>query len=211
MASSLAVSRDDNAVFVVNPVDNTTYFYAEGMNAPMSGYPNRGQVARAAMVIDRSLREIEPGLYSARIKLPAAGRFDVAFLLNQPNIIHCFSAVVEANDKLAPVAGVPKVEFMLDKTTAALGSPYVVRFRIVQGKQKVQRSGVKDVQVRYFLAPSSRPQHVAALDVGNGVYEAPVTLDQKGAWYLHVRAASLGANFDDQTFASVRVTPGVAH
>ena len=91
LASSLAVSRDDNAVFVVNPVDNTTYFYAEGMNAPMSGYPNRGQVARAAMVIDRSLREVEPGLYSARIKLPAAGRFDVAFLLNQPNIIHCFT------------------------------------------------------------------------------------------------------------------------
>ncbi|MNI64801.1 hypothetical protein D3C73_1202660 [compost metagenome] len=119
--------------------------------------------------------------------------------------------MVETNSSLEPGAGVPKVEFLLDKSTAALGSPYVVRFRIVQGKQKVQRSGVKDVQVRYFLAPSSRPQHVAARDVGNGIYEAPVTLDQKGAWYLHVRAASLGANFDDQTFASVRVTPGIAH
>ncbi|WP_419709757.1 YncE family protein [Pseudomonas sp. NFX224] len=211
LASSLAVSRDDNAVFVVNPTDNTTYFYAEGMNAPMSGYPNRGQVARAALVIDRSLREVEPGLYSARIKLPMAGRFDVAFLLNQPNIIHCFSTVVEANPNVAQVVGTPKVEFMLDKTTAALGSPYVVRFRIVQGKQKIERSGVKDVQVRYFLAPSSRPQAVAALDVGNGVYEAPVTLDQKGAWYLHVRAASLGADFGDQTFASVRVLPGDTH
>jgi YVTN family beta-propeller protein len=211
LASSLAVSRDDNAVFVVNPVDNTTYFYAEGMNAPMSGYPNRGQVARAAMVIDRSLREVEPGLYSARIKLPSAGRFDVAFLLNQPNIIHCFTALVEPDKQLAQHAGVPKVEFMLDKTTTAIGSPYVVRFRIVEGKQKVQRSGVKDVQVRYFLAPTSRVQEVAALDVGNGIYEAPVTLDQNGAWYLHVRAASLGANFDDKTFASVRVLPGVTN
>jgi YVTN family beta-propeller protein len=211
LASSLAVSRDDNAVFVVNPVDNTTYFYAEGMNAPMSGYPNRGQVARAALVIDRSLRELEPGLYSARIKLPPAGKFDVAFLLNQPNIVHCFSTVVQPNDSLVQHAGVPKVEFMLDKSTAALGSPYTVRFRIVQGKQKVQRSGVKDVQVRYFLAPSSRPQRVAAREVGNGIYEAPVTLDQQGAWYLHVRAASLGANFDDQTFASVRVLPGQIH
>ncbi|MHC8339946.1 YncE family protein [Pseudomonas sp. HLT2-19-2] len=211
LASSLAVSRDDNAVFVVNPVDNTTYFYAEGMNAPMSGYPNRGQVARAAMVIDRSLREVEPGLYSARIKLPAAGRFDVAFLLNQPNIIHCFTALVEPDKNLNPHAGVPKVEFMLDKSTAALGSPYVVRFRIVQGKQKVQRSGVKDVQVRYFRAPTSRAQEVAAQEVGDGVYEAPVTLDQNGAWYLHVRAASLGASFDDKTFASVRVLPGDAH
>ncbi|WP_131108335.1 cytochrome D1 domain-containing protein [Pseudomonas sp. Sample_10] len=211
LAASLAVSRDDNAVFVVNPTDNTTYFYAEGMNAPMSGYPNRGQVARAAMVIDRSLREVEPGLYSARIQLPAAGRFDVAFLLNQPNIIHCFNTVVQANPALTQSMGAAKVEFLLDKTTAALGSPYVVRFRIVEGKQKALRSGVKDVQVRYFLAPSSRPETVAALDVGNGVYEAPVTLDHNGAWYLHVRAASLGANFGDQTFASVRVIPGEAH
>ncbi|WP_415769866.1 YncE family protein [Pseudomonas sp. LB3P38] len=211
LASSLAVSRDDNAVFVVNPVDNTTYFYAEGMNAPMSGYPNRGQVARAAMVIDRSLREVEPGLYSARIKLPAAGRFDVAFLLNQPNIIHCFTALVEPDKTLTRHPDVPKVEFMLDTSTAALGSPYVVRFRIVQGKQKAQRSGVKDVQVRYFRAPTSRVQQVAALEVGDGVYEAPVTLDQNGAWYLHVRAASLGASFDDKTFASVRVLPGDAH
>ncbi|MDN3224844.1 YncE family protein [Pseudomonas nunensis] len=207
LASSLAVSRDDNAVFVVNPVDNTTYFYAEGMNAPMSGYPNRGQVARAAMVIDRSLREVEPGLYSARIKLPPAGRFDVAFLLNQPNIIHCFSALVEPDSNLAQRPGVPKVEFMLDKSTADLGDPYVVRFRIVEGQHKTRRSGVKDVQVRYFRAPTSRAQEVAALDLGNGVYEAPVTLDQSGAWYLHVRAASLGANFDDKTFASVRVLP----
>lgn len=208
LASSLAVSRDDNAVFVVNPVDNTTYFYAEGMNAPMSGYPNRGQVARAAMVIDRSLREVEPGLYSARIKLPAAGRFDVAFLLNQPNIVHCFTALIEPDNNLAQHPGVPKVEFLLDRSTATLGSPYVVRFRIVQGNRPVQR---KDVQVRYFLAPTSRTREVAALDIGNGVYEAPVTLDQSGAWYLHVRAASLGASFDDKTFASVRVLPGDAH
>ncbi|MHC8367457.1 YncE family protein [Pseudomonas sp. ZT5P21] len=211
LASSLAVSRDDNAVFVVNPVDNTTYFYAEGMNAPMSGYPNRGQVARAAMVIDRSLREVEPGVYSARIKLPSAGRFDVAFLLNQPNIIHCFTARVEPDRSLAHPPGVATVEFMLDKSIAALGSPYTVRFRIVQGQHKTLRSGVKDVQVRYFRAPTSRAREVAAREVGNGVYEAPVTLDQNGAWYLHVRAASLGASFDDKTFASVRVLPGDAH
>jgi YVTN family beta-propeller protein len=207
LAASLAVSRDDNAVFVVNPVDNTTYFYAEGMNAPMSGYPNRGQIARAALVIDRSLREVAPGLYSARVKLPAAGRFDVAFLLNQPNIIHCFSAQIES-DGLPKKHGQPQVEFLLDKTAVALNDPYVVRFRIVEGKQKIQRSGVKDVQLRYFLAPTSRPREVAALEVADGVYEAPVTLDHSGAWYLHVRAASLGAGFDDKTFASVRVAPG---
>lgn len=65
-------------MFVVNPVDNTTYFYAEGMNAPMSGYNNRGHQARAAIVVDRSLREVAPGVYGSTVKLPAAGKFDVA-------------------------------------------------------------------------------------------------------------------------------------
>ncbi|MNE99867.1 hypothetical protein D3C80_1986040 [compost metagenome] len=75
----------------------------------------------------------------------------------------------------------------------------------------MQRSGVKDVQVRYFLAPTSHPRAVAAVEVADGIYEAPVNLDQNGAWYLHVRAASLGRRFDDQSFASVRVKPGDAH
>jgi hypothetical protein len=53
-------------------------------------------------------------------------------------------------------------------------------------------------------------QVVAAKEVSDGVYEAPLTLDKSGAWYVHVRAASLGANFDTKSFASVRVVPGAA-
>lgn len=211
LASSLAISRDDNSVFVVNPVDNTTYFYAEGMNSPMSGYPNRGQVARAALVIDRSLREVEPGVYSSRVKLPAAGAFDVAFLLNQPNIVHCFSAQVQVDPQQSGHHGAPKVAFQAQPRTVTQGQPYVLRFRIVEGRQQQVRSGVDDVQVRYFLAPSSQVHTVAAREVGQGLYEAPLSLDQSGAWYLHVRAASLGATFDDQTYASVRVLPAALH
>src|SRR5690606_15615831 len=60
LADSLSQARDEGAVFVVNPVDNTTYFYMEGMNAPMTGYLNRGHTSRAARVVDRSMREVEP-------------------------------------------------------------------------------------------------------------------------------------------------------
>ena len=210
LASGLAISRDENSVFVVNPADNTTYFYAEGMNAPMSGYANRGQVARAAMVIDRSLREVEPGVYSARIKLPPAGTFDVAFLLNQPSIVHCFSVLVQPDSQVARQSSPPSVDFLLDPAAVQLGSPYVARFRIAQDAGRQPRSGLTDVQVRYFLAPSSRVQVAAAREVGDGLYEAPLSLDKSGAWYVHVRAASLGANFDDKSFASVRVLPVTA-
>lgn len=46
----------------------------KNMNAPMSGYPNRGQVARAAMVIDRSLREVEPGAVQPADQTAECGR-----------------------------------------------------------------------------------------------------------------------------------------
>src|SRR5690606_7758609 len=48
LADSVAPAREDAAVFVVNPVDNSAYFYMEGMNAPSSNYLNRGHASRAA-------------------------------------------------------------------------------------------------------------------------------------------------------------------
>ncbi|MCU1725239.1 YncE family protein [Pseudomonas sp. 5P_5.1_Bac1] len=208
LAQGLAVARDENSVFVVNPVDNTTYFYAEGMNAPMSGYANRGANARAALVIDRSLREVAPGVYSSTVKLPAAGDFDVAFLLNQPQIIHCFSTAVAA----APDAAhrrTPRVEFLMDRPVVRQGSPFVARFRLLEGSGE-PREGVRDLSLRYFLAPSSRARSSEVEEVGEGVYQAALQLSEAGAWYLHVQAPSLGDAFAEKNYTSLRVLPAKA-
>lgn len=208
LAQGLTTARDENSVFVVNPVDNTTYFYAEGMNAPMSGYANRGHSARAALVIDRSLREEAPGVYSSTVKLPAAGTFDVAFLLNQPQIIHCFSTQVAASPT-APHRQTPRVEFLNDRPTVQQGSPFVARFRLVEGSGEPRR-GVHDLNVRYFLAPSSRALDSPVRELGDGVYEAPLQLAEAGAWYLHVQAPSLGSAFAEKNYTSLRVLPAKA-
>ncbi|MEE1865182.1 cytochrome D1 domain-containing protein [Pseudomonas auratipiscis] len=208
LAQGLTTARDENSVFVVNPVDNTTYFYAEGMNAPMSGYSNRGHNARAALVIDRSLREVAPGVYSSTVKLPASGTFDVAFLLNQPQIIHCFSTEVAASST-APHRQTPQIEFMLDPVAVVQGSPFTARFRIVEGNG-TPRNGIKDLSVRYFLAPSSMARDSHVHEVGDGVYEAPLELAEAGAWYLHVQAPSLGSAFAEKNYTSLRVLPAAA-
>ncbi|CDF83419.1 YVTN family beta-propeller repeat protein [Pseudomonas knackmussii B13] len=206
LAESLGIGRDSQSVFVVNPVDNSTYFYAEGMNAPMSAYPNRGHAARAVRVIDRSLREVEPGLYSARVRLPAAGKFDVAFMLNQPQLIHCFSAEVAVDPQLEARYGGPKVEFLVQRTPLPGTGEAKARFRIVDGRSGAPRKGIGDLRVRYFLAPSSLPREVSVREVGEGVYEACLYLDQPGAWYLHVRSPSLGLGGSEGS-ASLRVLP----
>jgi hypothetical protein len=62
----------------------------------------------------------------------------VAFLLNQPQIIHCFTAVVEADKNLDhPLAC--QAWSSCSTPPPLQGNPYVVRFRIV-GREN-QRSG----------------------------------------------------------------------
>ncbi|MFK3799493.1 cytochrome D1 domain-containing protein [Pseudomonas sp. NPDC088444] len=207
LAAGLSPARDNDAVFVVNPVDNTTYFYAEGMNAPMSGYPNRGNAARAVRVIDRSLREVEPGVYSSRVRLPSAGNFDVAFMLNQPQVIHCFTAQIEVNPALEKRLAIPRVTFLLERRFEPVGKLVPIRIRLVQGRNNTPMTGARDVYLRYFLAPSSRPKEVLAVEVGEGIYEAQADLSETGAYYLHARSESLGIRANEQSYASLRVMP----
>ncbi|TBW07815.1 cytochrome D1 [Azotobacter chroococcum subsp. isscasi] len=206
LASSLAPAGDDAALFVVNPVDNTTYFYMEGMNAPMSGYLNRGHTARAATVVPRSLRELEPGLFGARVRLPAAGRLDVAFLLNQPQIAHCFALEVRADPDRQRQRTRLQVEYLADGHGVVAGAPFTLRLRLLKGGEAPQ-TGVADLRVRYFRAPSAQPREVAAREVGEGIYEAPVELAQAGAYYLHLGAASLGLEFGDLPYLALRARP----
>ncbi|WP_256730390.1 YncE family protein [Pseudomonas sp. ANT_H12B] len=210
LADSLTPARDEAAVFVVNPVDNTAYFYMEGMNAPMSGYLNRGHTSRAALVIDRSLRELRPGVFGARVKLPAAGKLDVAFMLNQPEMTHCFSTVVRQNPELEKLRAHVQIEFLFDSPTVPVGNePVMARLRVVRGGSGAPWGGIKDLQIRYFLAPSSWPEVAVAQEVEAGIYEAPLYLKKVGAYYLHVRSASLQLDGDERSYASLRVLPSV--
>ncbi|MFJ4109877.1 cytochrome D1 domain-containing protein [Pseudomonas sp. NPDC089758] len=208
LAQGLSVSRDDNSVFVVNPVDNTTYFYTEGMNAPMSGYNNRGHQARAAIVIDRSLRELAPGVYGSTVKMPASGKFDVAFLLNQPQIIHCFSTDVAAVPDAAKRKGAHAEFIGLDQPMAQHRA-ITAKVRIF-GDDGRPRVGLDDLTLRYFLAPSSMPRNLRLEEVGEGVYQAALMLPEAGAWYLHVQSPSLGHKFAEENYTSLRVLPAAA-
>jgi hypothetical protein len=42
----------------------------EGMNAPMGNYKTYGHQARAVTVVDRSLKEVEPGVYAGKVRIP---------------------------------------------------------------------------------------------------------------------------------------------
>jgi len=205
LADSLASASTEAAMLVVNPVENTTYFYMEGMNAPASNYQARGTRARAVTLVDRSLKEVSPGVYRSMVRLPAAGKYDVAVLLDSPRVMHCFSAQVEADPALAADRVETGIDFLAGDGPAQAGERRTIRFRLTEGATGVPRKGLTDVHVLSFLAPGRERREVIAREVGDGVYEAQVELSETGVYYVRTSSATARFGFHDLPYITIRV------
>jgi DNA-binding beta-propeller fold protein YncE len=203
LADSVTRATTDSAVFVANPVENATYFYMEGMNAPSGSFANYGHQARAVTVVDRSLKEVEPGLYAGKLRIPAAGRYDVAVLLEGPRVLHCFAAEARPNPLLAENPGAVLVEFVGVPDRASPRSAVPVRVRLTDPRSRTPRTGLADVTVLQHRAPGLDRTVTTAREVGDGVYEATARLGPAGAYYLFVAVPSLGARWDQLPYRSL--------
>lgn len=85
----IAALPEGNGVIVAGTADRALYLYQEGMMAPRGTHLNYGREPRAVMVLDRSLREVESGVYSTQTLVRENGTYDVAFLLDNPRAIVC--------------------------------------------------------------------------------------------------------------------------
>jgi YVTN family beta-propeller protein len=203
LADSITPANLEAAVFVNNPADSFTYYYMEGMNAPMGSFQGYGHRTRAATVVDRSVKEIEPGTYASRVRLPVGGKYDVAMLLDNPKLLHCFFVEVDENPELHKGERPLLVDFLDTAVRQEPGSKLAVRFKLVEPRTGKVHAGVKDATVLYFQAPEGSKEQVAARDVGEGVYQAEVPLPAPGAYYLYVGAPSLGLRHTDLPYRTV--------
>ncbi|HEX6828479.1 MAG TPA: cytochrome D1, partial [Burkholderiales bacterium] len=207
IADSMAASSKEASTFVVNPADNTVYFYMEGMNSPSSNYQVRGASARAVTVVDRSLKEVEPGVYAGKVTLPAPGHYDVAFMMQTPQLLHCFSAEVQPNPA-APKSDVPfRVKFDESQRTVKAAQPLKLRFTVVDAETGQPKAGLGDLRVLYYLAPGRNRTEVPARDLGNGNYEAELAIGEPGAYYAYVGAPSRKLAYGKLPYFSLRATP----
>ena len=101
IAPMMVATPDGNSVMIANAPDRVTYFYQEGMMAPMGTLSNYQRIPLGLMIIDQSLVESAPGVYTAAVRLPHAGHFDVPVLLDQPRVMHCFQVSVSRRSSAA--------------------------------------------------------------------------------------------------------------
>ena len=193
------------AAYIVNQAEGTVSYYMEGMGAPMGNFRNYGHETRAIEIVDRSLAEKSPGVYQGRVKIPVEGVYDVAFMMDSPQFLHCFTATVEpaqvADD--GSDSGTLEVEFATTDRRMAVGDSKSIQFKLKDAKSGAVAVNVPDVSVLYYRAGGGGRTVVPAQAVGDGVYEATVNVTESATYYVFVGAPSKGLDYSDQPFFSL--------
>jgi YVTN family beta-propeller protein len=196
-ADSMVLAPEGNAVIVANPGDKVLYYYTEGMAAPMGDFQNYKREPRGVLIVDRSLRETQAGIYTTTIKLPASGNYDVAVLADSPRVTHCFEAVAEINPLLKEELKVAlRIEHQMKEMKFPVGRNFPLRFKLIETKTNKPKADLEDVRVLTF-ASGSVQQRDLAKSLGGGVYEITLNLPESGFYMVFVESASMRVKFRD--------------
>jgi YVTN family beta-propeller protein len=197
-AAAIVAAPEPKAVLVANPADRLVYFYNEGMAAPMGSFSAQRRSPKAVLVLDRSLRESAPNVFTIRTRVAEAGTYDVAFFLNEPRVVHCFELAVAANPK-APrrLERTVKIEPLLDRAPIHAGGVIDVKFRLSDGSTSELHRNVRDVRALTFLAPGIRQQRIAATPDAEGLYHVQVPVPESGVYYVFLESPSLNLRINE--------------
>jgi YVTN family beta-propeller protein len=197
-ADSIVLAPEGNSVIVANPVDQTLYYYTEGMAAPMGNFQNYKREPMAVMIIDRSLRETAPGVYSTTVKLPASGNYDVAFLTDSPRIAHCFDTTAAPNPQLKEEKAIAlRIEHQIKQPEMSVGHDYQLRFKLIETRTNKTKDDLNDVSVLTFSAPNNFQRRDIAKPLGNGLYEVNLNVPETGVYMVFVQSNSMGVRYKD--------------
>lgn len=197
-ADSIVLAPEGNSVILANPVDKVLYYYQEGMAAPMGNFQNYRREPLAVLIVDRSLRETTPGVYSTTVKLPASGRYDVAFLTDSPRIAHCFETAADPNPLLKEERAVAlRIEHQSQEMELQVGQDFPLRFKLIDTRTNKAKDDLKDVRVLTFLGPGTWQRRDLAKSLGNGMYEVNLNVPETGVYMVFVESGSMKVRYRD--------------
>jgi YVTN family beta-propeller protein len=208
-AAAITATPETGAVLIANPADQTIYYYTEGMSAPMGNFQNYRREPLGVMVVDRSIREISPGVYSASIKLPQGGHYDLAFLLDSPRVVNCFDVSVNENPQMARRDNEPplKVQYLVKTVNVRPHERFNLQLRLRDTQTGAARSDLKDVGVLTFLAPGIWQERQWAKALGDGVYEISFVPPDEGVYYVFVYCPSMKIKLNQLPFITLDGRP----
>jgi YVTN family beta-propeller protein len=203
-ADSIVLAPEGNAVVLANPVDKVLYYYTEGMAAPMGNFENYRREPLAVLIVDRSLRETTPGVYSTTVKLPASGNYDVAFLTDSPRVAYCFETTADRNPLLKEQSLIAlRMESQVKEPNLPVGQNFRLRFKLIETSTNKDKDNLEDVRVLTFLAPGTWQRRDLAKSVGHGIYEINLNVPEAGFYMVFVESASMGVRYKDLPYMTL--------
>lgn len=188
-ADPIVPTPEPGTVLVANPADESIYYYQEGMAAPMGSFPTPAEHPKAVRVLDRSLRPLRPGAYTAVVQLPAPGPYELAVLLTQPAAVACLALEVEAGPD-----GTTRPEARWTAPTEAqLGQPVDLRVEVRQGSAALGPEALPGAAFILVRAEGLHSQRVPAQRDAAGGWSLRFTPDTPGVWRVHLAAEGLSA------------------
>jgi YVTN family beta-propeller protein len=187
-----------DAVYVLNPKEKMIYYfhYMEGMAVPSGGLTTYGFDPKAVLVAGKDLRETEPGVYNATVKMADRGDYDLVLLLDAPRITQCFPIIVHANPAMRKGKLAIEIKPLMSPLQLQVG-PNQLRFSVSDIYTREPHANLTDIGI-VAVTTSGWQQRAQARPVGGGVYEVPLTIPAAGVYYISFQAPTEGLRLNDR-------------
>jgi hypothetical protein len=210
VADMIAPTPEGNSAMIASASDRLIYFYAEGMMASVGTLSNDKRAAHGLLILDRSLSETAPGVYTAPITLKRPGRFDVPFVLGQPRITHCFQA--EIGNPAGGDRGISTptitVKAMFEGSRYKPNDVVTLRFAVTNPATDQPIAGLTNVQVLVFERPGVWQQRQWANNMGAGVYAIVQRFPHAGLYSVVVTVPSGSTESRPLSYTTIPVVVG---
>jgi hypothetical protein len=95
------------------------------------------------------------------------------------------------------------VEYEVSDRRLTVGEEKTIRFRLFDQANGAPANNLGDVTLLYYRSDGRGRTVLPANPVGDGLYEATVTVDMPATYYVFVSAQSQGLDYSDQPFFSL--------
>ena len=207
IAPVVAPLPEGGGALVLNPADRSIYHFMEGMSAPMGSYQTYPWTATGLLVSDRTIREVEKGVYRTEFKLPRAGTYTAAFLVpTSPQIYGCMTVEVSPRAGVARERLAFRLETVEPGTVASIGAPQTLLVEVRDPESGAPVDGIDDLMVLVMRGPVWQWRG-AARAAGDGRYAVDLTLPQAGIYQVMVASDARGVTFGQGRSTVLHVEP----
>lgn len=176
-----------DAVFALNAAERRVYYYhymvSMQMAMPTGSLSTFTFEPRAVLAVRRGLREEGQGRFSATVRLPDPGEYDLVLVLDEPRVIRCIGGITAVADARLHRGEVAlAVEPLVERRELAPGD-HVLRFRVRDADSGEPLAGLDGLTL-VVSSPTAEQVRAQPRSAEAGTYEYALTVPPSSVYYL---------------------------